>query len=267
MHPSLFDWSNVLLIDSLTKQPRYRSRRPLTKQRRSARLFAEPKCGGRKVSSRKTRANEQNKNQWKKEYDTWNMITQTLNHQLISTHQMHRRSNDIGIQDKQTKSIQLIHDRQQFNQLMLIDKDGLKMRAENLIDPNDSDSSFAFKVNFRLVPVIEGITIAKDYVESSYIFGAGINEKNSNNNETDLNAVEAMELNNGCETDSTLICDVESSVGSLEFTDMYAKINNTVNISAVPREYDEFSKDIQSKAAGVLRSGNDNVPMFSTPKK
>lgn len=266
MHPSLLDWSNVLLMDSLTKQPWYPCRRLLSKQRKSIQRFSRPKYD-RKVTSRANKANERNKNHWKKENDTWNTITETLNHQLISTHQIHRRNNDIGIQDNQTNNIQLIHDRQQFNQLMLVDKNGSKICAENLIDPNESDSSFTVKLNFRLIPVIEGITIAKDYVESSYIFDAGINE-NNDNDETDLNAVEAMEMSKASETDSTLISDMETtSVGSLEFTDMYAKINNTVNISAAPHEYSKFFEDIQSKAALVSRSGNDNVPMFSTPKK
>lgn len=265
MHPSLFDWSNVLLIDSLTKQPRYRNRRPLSKQRKSIRFFGGPKFG-RKVTPRTNKAYERNKNEWKKEYDTWNMITETVNQQLISTHQIHRRTNDIGIQDNQTDNIQLIHDRQQFNQLMLVDKNGLKIRAENLIDPNDSDSSFSLKLNFRLIPVIEGITIAKDYVERSYTFDAGVNE-NNNDNETDLNAVEAVEMNDDSETEITLICNEKDSVGSLEFTDMFAKINNTLNISAAPHEYAEFFKDIQSKGASVLHLGNDNLPMFSTPKK
>lgn len=256
MHPSLFDWSNVLLMDSLTQKPRYQSRRLLTRQRK----HDESKGGRRKGISQHNKANDGSK----KEYDTWNMITETLNQQLITAHQIHRRSDDIGIQDKQTNNIQLIHDRQQFNQLMLVGKKGLKVRAENLIGPNDLDNSFALRVNFRLVPVIEGITIAKGYEESSYTFEAGNNE---NNNNIDLNAVEAMEVSHGCEADSTLICDVDSSVGSLEFTDMYVKINNTVNISAAPHVYDDFFKDIQSEATKILRSGNDNVPMFSTPKK
>lgn len=196
------------------------------------------------------------------------MMTETLNQQLISTHRIQRGTNCIGIQDSnQNNCIQLIHDRQQFNRLMLQnDKNGMQICAKNLIDPNDLDSSFSLRLNFRLIPVIEGITVERNYVKSSYNFNAG-GKENHDNNETDLNAVEAMEMNNGCEADSTLICDMESTVQSLEFTEMYARINNTLNVSTAPGEYVEFVKDIKSKAASILHLGNDNVPMFSTPKK
>lgn len=265
MHPSLFDWSNILLMDSVTKQPRrYRNRRPLSKQRKCMpfqRIFNGPSCG-RKVTPRASKANE-----CKKKCGTWDVMTEALNQQLISTHKIHRGSNCIGIQDSnQHNKIQLIHDREQFNQLMLIDANGKKINAKNLIDPNDANSRFSLKLNFRLIPVIEGITVAK----SSYDFDAGDNENNSNNNinnATDLDAVEAMELNKSSETDSTLICNEESTVPSLEFTEMYAKINNTLNVSTAPDEYVEFANDIKSKAASILHLGNDNVPMFSTPKK
>lgn len=195
------------------------------------------------------------------------MITETLNQQLISTHQIHRGSNCIGIQDSNhINNIHLINDRQQFNQLMLVDKDGTKVCAKNLIDPNDSGSSFSLKLNFRLIPVIEGITVARNSVKSSYDMDVDANG-NNDNNETDFDAVEAIKMNNICGTDSTLLCDMESTVRSLEFTEMYANVNNTLNVSAAPNEYVAFVKDIKSKAAGILHLGNDNVPMFSTPKK
>lgn len=272
MHASLFDWSNVLLVDSITKQPRHlQSRRQLPKPRKSVpfqRIFSRPNYG-RKVTPRANRVRDHNKMEWKKEYDTWNMMTETLNQQLISTHRIHRGSNCIGIQDSnQHNNIQLIHDRQQFNQLMLIDdENGMKIRAKNLINPNDSESSFSLKLNFRLIPVIEGITVERNYVKSSYNFNTDGNVNNNNNNETDLNAVEAVEMNNDCEADSTLKCDTESFVQSLEFTEMYAKINNTLNVSAAPDAYGEFVTDLKSKAASILHLGNDNVPMCSTPKK
>lgn len=273
MHASLFDWSNVLLVDSITKKPRQLySRRLLSKPRKSVpfqRIFSRPNYG-RRVPPRPNKVRDQKKNEWKKEYDTWNMMTETLNQQLISMHRIHRGSNCIGIQDSnQHTNIQLIHDRQQFNQLVLIDdKNGMKIHAKNLIDPNDSESSFSLKLNFRLIPVIEGITVERNYVKTSYNFNTNGNENNNNNNnETDLNAVEAVEMNNGCEADRTLICDMESAVQSLEFTEMYAKINNTLNVSAAPDAYGEFVTDLKSKAASILHLGNDNVPMCSTPKK
>lgn len=271
MHGSLFDWSNVILMDSLTKQPRrYRSRQLMSKHRKSVpfqRVHFNGPNYGRKVSPRVKKAHQPIKKEWRKDGDTWNVITETLNQQLISTHQIHRGSNCIGIQDgNHINNIHLIHDREQFNQLMLVDKDGTKVCARNLIDPNDSSNCFPLKLNFRLIPVIEGITVATDSVERSFNFDAGVNE-NSKNNETDFDAVEAIKMNEGCETDSTLLCDTESTLQSLEFTEMYAKINDTLNVSAAPDEYVAFAKDIKSKAASILRLGNDNVPMFSTPKK
>lgn len=267
MHASLFDWSNVILMDSLTKQPRqYRSRLPMPKHRKSVpfqRVHFNGPNYGRKVSprSKKAKKSPKKKEQRKNDYDTWDMITEALNQQLISTHQIHRGSNCIGIQD--SNHIHLIHDRQQFNQLMLVGKDGTEVYAKHLIDQNDSGSSFSVNVNFRLIPVIEGITVARNHVKNSYNLDAGAN----NNNKTDFNAVEAITINRGRDADSTLLCDLESTVQSLEFTEMYAKINNTLNVSAAPDEYVAFAKDIKSKAASILHLGNDNVPMFSTPKK
>lgn len=265
------DWSNVLLLDSLTKQPRRQSRRLLSKLRKNPtgckatpfqRIFGAPKTG-RKITSRVNKTNNRKKNEWKEEYDTWNMLTETLNRQLVSTHQIHRGSNDIGIFNNRTNNhIQLIRDRQQFNRLMLIGSDGVKIGAKHLIDPFDSDSSIAFKLKFRLIPVIEGITVANHYAENSYRFD---DDRNDNHiDETDLNAVEAVEaaakMTNASETGSTILFDMESSVKSIEFTDMYEQINTTVNISEAPTEYSEFIRALQSTDVG-------NAPLFSTPKK
>lgn len=277
MVSSRFDWSNVLLMDSLTRQPRRRSTRLLSKLQKKPttpykskpyqRIFGGLKKG-RKVTSKVNKSYNRNMNEWKQEYNTWDMITDTLNQQLVSNQQIHRGSNDIGIHNGQTNNVRVIHDRQQFNQLFVIDSDGMRKRAENLMGSYDSNSSVSMKLKFRLIPVIEGITVTNNQIESLYKFDAVINEKN--NNEIDLEAVEAMEVTGTgihSETDSTLICDMESSVESIEFTEMFAKINNTVNLSATPEAYSDFLTEIQSKAASFLRSGNVNVPMCSTPKK
>lgn len=261
------DWSNVLLMDSITKQPRRQSHRLLSNLRKSPptykstpfkRIFRRPKVE-RKIGSQATKVNKSRKTtERNKEHDTWNVLTETLNQQLIATHQIHRSNNDIGILTNQSDNIQLIHDRDEFNKLTLVGSDGSTISAKRLIDPIDSDSSISFKLKFRMVPVIEGISVTNHYSKNSYIFNSG-----NSNNETDVNAEEAMETKSSSDADSTsstLMYDTESSVARLDFTDMYEKINNTVNISAAPNEYSEFLKQMQSNDDG-------NAPMFSTPKK
>lgn len=267
MNSSLFDWSNVLLMDSLTKKPCRRSRRLMAKLRKTSmphrQVFGRPKFG-QKFVKRINKANDRNNNGWKEKYETWNLVTETLKHHMVSNHKIHRDNDDIGILNSHTNTIQLIHDRQQFNQLMLVDSNGLTAYAKNVIDPNGSGSSGSkrsLKLKFRLIPVIEGITVANNCVESTYTFGAGINE--NNNNDADLTAVPAK-MDKASETDSTLLYEMESSEAASEFTDMFARINN---VTAAPGEYAEFIEEIQSKVANTLNSNSDRAPMCSTPRK
>lgn len=202
MDSSYPKWSKVMLNDSKElrkKQSRDCGRKynrrlfsqmkstPIPNRLRSKpafyqRYMAKPRRGT--PSNQKTAPKQPKPNtgsEWKKEYDVWNMIVQALDQSLLTNHKVNWPNKVIGIRDS-NDNIQLIHNREELQQQALVASNGLRTHFNDLLNANDSNDDFSLKMKFKLVPVLETLTLVNESTETPYTFAGDINDLNNNNN-------------------------------------------------------------------------------------
>lgn len=106
---------------------------------------------------------------WKSEYDLLNMITHSLDRQLDEKHQTVWKGKQIGIQSSET-CIQMIENFKQLDQQILIDSNGNRIKAKDVIQSNDILKENPLRIKYKLVPVIEGFSLVKNGIETEYKF-------------------------------------------------------------------------------------------------
>lgn len=210
-------------------------------------------------------------NQWKQEYDIWNMMTQTLDHYLQTNHQIIWDHQEIGVRDSNDQ-IRLIKNRQDLNQMIFINSNGKQMHAEKLINPNASNNNMALRIKFRLVPVMQGFSIVDDNGEQSYTFGGNTDLNNNNNDcdnmETDKELYE--NLISDSDSDSRVVSDTDfdTTLTSESEFDLNSNVNvNNDNTLKNVSFYSDFVFGLKGRPSSTLVSEKENVPVFPTSKQ
>lgn len=274
----IFNWNSWLndsmeLMKKQTKRcSRRRNRQLYSKLRNSAtldkrgsklahrqRLWSKPT---RILSNRKNtpkKPSEKINNQWKTEYDIWNMMTQTIEQHLVGNLKINWNNNEIGVRDS-TNNIRLIKNRQELNQLILVNSNGQKTNVNNLMNPNDSNSDVSLKIEFSLIPVINGFTVVQEAELQSH--AVNVNAKEINNN--DIECLDD-EVDSECELERTLTSDDE--VHDSTFENTMSTFDTTITNESFVCDYEEFLIDLDPKTSSTLISDKENIPVFSTPTR
>ncbi|XP_055305280.1 uncharacterized protein LOC129569985 [Sitodiplosis mosellana] len=275
-------WSKVLLNDSKELRKKQSkdsagtySRRLFSKlnhssstpKKRSKPTFYQRYQKARKGSSSKKTATKESKqnigSEWKKEYDVWNMIVQALDQSLLKNHKVNWPKKVIGIRDSNDK-IRLIQNREELQQQILVASTGLKSRLKDLLNANDSTSDISLKMKFKLVPVVESLTIVNKSTETSYMFAVGDNEINNNDMQCENNEIENEPIENELEENQTLI----DFVNNHESTGNITCDKTLVNTTCSTWEYSDFYDGIVPAASSTFVSDEkENIPCLMHEKE
>lgn len=269
------NWSKVLLYDStelLGKQPN----RP---HRRNRQLFAKPKYSptpfkfskfgvspyANRLRPHQKIAPKNVQTQREKGNNFWNMLIETLNVHSGNNHKLDRNNEVFGVRDS-ANNIRLIKDRKEFEKQILVDAKGRQSYAKDLINQNDIYNNGALKVQFRLVPVIEKLTVLDLFAEKSFIFDDAANEINNNDTIYDSESMEVDEVNSSSE--STLTYDSEVHNNSAETTDVTSiSFDMNSSILSTESEYSDFLMELELKNEISRQSIKKSTPVCSTPIK
>lgn len=211
--------------------------------------------------------------EWKKEYDIWNMIVQTLDEGLLKNHKVNWPKKVIGIRDSNDK-IRMIQNREELQQQILVASTGTKSQLKDLLNANDSTADFSLKLKFKLVPVVESLTIVNKSTEKSFVF-ADNNDINNNDVHCENMAIENEAIENELDEDRTLV----NSVNNHESTANITCDKTAVNTTCSTWEYSDFCGDIIPAASstfiengekenhpGSLVHDKENIPHLIAPK-
>lgn len=211
--------------------------------------------------------------EWKKEYDIWNMIVQTLDEGLLKNHKVNWAEKVIGIRDFNHK-IRLIQNREELQQQILVASTGTKSQLKDLLNANDSTADFALKFKFKLVPVVESLTIVNKSTEKSFVF-ADNNDINNNDIQCENMVIENEAIENKLDEDRTLV----NSVNNHESTANIICDKTMVNTTCSTWEYSDFCGDIVPAASStfiendekenhpILLHEKENTPYLFAPKR
>lgn len=212
--------------------------------------------------------------EWKSEYDLLNMITYSVNKELICGPRWN--GNDIGIQTSQNQ-IHLIENLNEFNQQFLIDPNGNTVQAKDIIQPNDLLTENCLRIKYKLVPVIESFTLVKNgcSVGTEYKICTGTADcNNNNNNENDNHNYNNNPLDDLDEIDENV---AESDTNDVTITptednqfESYDPLDSSISsieyvTSDVP-DYSVFMSSIQTSASSTFVL-DDSLVFVSTPSK
>lgn len=189
---------------------------------------------------------------WKKEYNVWSMIMQALEQNMLNGQTVNWADNEFGVRDT-TDTIRFVKNREELNQLILFSSNGVKTHANNLINLNDSDENVSLRIKFKLVPVVEGLTVVNGSTETPYTFGTGANEINNNDNKEEFVENSQTLTSDGC---PTLNLDLDDS-----------EFDTTITNTTPTSEYSNFVDDIQTKASSSFISQDENKPIVSSSKR
>lgn len=209
---------------------------------------------------------------WKKEYDIWNMIVQTLDEGLLKNHKVNWPKKVIGIRDSNDK-IRLIQNREELQQQILVASTGTKSQLIDLLNANDSTADFSLKLKFKLVPVVESLTIVNKSTEKSFVF-ADNNDINNNDAQCENMVIENEAIENESDEDRTLM----NSVNNHESTANITCEKTLVNTTCSTWEYSDFCGDIIPAASSTFIENDgkeqhtslvhekENIPYLFAPK-
>lgn len=283
---SAFNWTNWL-NDSMELSKKQSQR---CSRRRSRQLFSKirnmptPQKRGSKLAphqrflskrilasrgSTPKKSCEKVNNKWKTEYDIWNIMTETIDQHLVGNHKINWNNKEIGVRDS-TNNIRLVKNRQELNQLILVNSSsGRKTHANNLMNPNDSDSNVSLKIEFALVPVIKGFQVVHGTDAQAYAVDSKSKDMNNNDIECVSDGIESDESaeDSDIEPEHTLTSSSEVQQITAEYTNMSFDDTTITNESFVC-DYSEFLSDlIDTRASSTLISEKENIPVFSTPTR
>lgn len=285
------NWSKAILNDSKElrkKQSRDNagkySRRLFSKMRnsptpyklRSKKTFYQrympykPKSGLSSQKSVPKTAKQNCANEWKKEYDVWNMIVQALDQSLLNNHKVNWPNKVIGIRDSNDK-IRLIQNRDELQKQILVAPTGLRTHLKDLFNADDSTADISLKMKFKLVPVVESIILVNKSVETPYTLAEDDNAIaiDINNNDMECKNNENVDEKKELEEEDTLINFVNNheSTGNINYD------KTLTNTSCSTWEYSEFCNDFTPAASSTLISDDtesysclmhekENIPLF-----
>lgn len=213
---------------------------------------------------------------WKSEYDLLNMITYSVNKELVSGPRWN--GNNIGIRTSQNQ-IQLIENLNEFNQQFLIDANGNTVQAKDIIQPNDLLTENCLRIKYKLVPVIESFTLIKNNcpVENEYKICTGTADCNNNNNDNENNnhnydnplAIHSDDIDKieaKCDTDDVTITATEDS----QFESYEPLVSSNSSIEYVPSkefDYSDFLSSIQTSVSSTFILDESLVLITTSPKR
>lgn len=260
MNISHYNWSRWIYNDSrelVKKQPKNRQMRSKQKNSPTPKKFSF-KTNFYQKYVRKSKKNPSfeystpqksikttNKG-WNKEYNVWSMIMQALEQSMLNGQKMNWAGEEFGVRDT-TDTIRFVKNREQLNQLLLTSSNGSKTHANDLFNLNDSDENVSLRIKFKLVPVIEGLTVVNGSTETPYTFGTGAKDINNNDNKGEF-----LEISQTLTFDGpTLDLNVDDS-------------DTTVTNATSSSEYTDFFDDIQTKASSSFISDKENRPIVAS---
>lgn len=270
-----FDWSKVFLNDSrelAKKQTRTSgySRRLFSKMKRTSTpakhrarssIYHKYLARSKRTSSGKTNSTKNFTkrigNDQKPENDMWNMIQQAIQQSLQSKFQIETSNNcDIAVLNS-NDNIRLIQNRQELNEQILVSSNGMKTRVKDFANPNDYTENMLYKVQYRLVPVIESLAVVNNSIETTYKFVENAKDINNNGNETHMVLNEHF--------DRTEISTDNTYPNTTYEDDDDKTITNTSELSW---EYSDFQNDISPEVASTFISEEkENIPFMTAPRK
>lgn len=285
-------WSKVFLNDTteLVKRnknnPKKYNRRLFSKMKNSP--VAKPKFYrkylSKPISSPADEPVKKSKlnigNQWKKEYDVWNMIVQSIDQNLSDKHKVNWVNKEIGVRNGDDK-VQLIQHRDDLDKQILISSNGKKAYLKDLMNPNDSSDNISLNIKFKLVPIVEKISIVNKCSETSYKFAENDNEINNNimdikmennsyefieNVPTLMNSYDSLCSRSCCNTSEFI--DSIGSCSTLMNTIFTSSDRTLTNSTCTTWDYSEFCYDIMPDASSTFISdAHGNMPLYSLDEK
>lgn len=198
---------------------------------------------------------------WKKEYDIWNMIVQAFDKSVLNNNQQFDwPMNEIAVRDS-NNNIRLIQNRHELNEQILVSSNGSTHQITDVINPNDSTENVSLKIKYKLVPVIEFLTVVKNSTEISYEFDENVQDINNNN----MECVSDKENEKELKVEKTLTPDQEIYNGCYFQNTMDATCDPTaVNMSALTWEYSDFCGDIPPGAqSSIIEDEKENNPFVA----
>lgn len=197
------------------------------------------------------------RSEWTKEYDVWNMIVQAIDHSLINDHKVKWTNKEFGVRDLDT-NIRLLKNRQELNRQILVCSNGRKTYLKDLLSSDDSTDKISVKIKFKLVPVVESITLVNKSIETLYNF-AEDQHNEINNNDVECKTIETGNLTESLEDDQTLIY-IDENVTSVENTLCEKTITNS---TCSTWEYSEFCYDMMPDASSTfIADSEENRPLL-----
>lgn len=226
-------------------------------------------------SNKKKPAKPTKSNGWKSEYDLLNMITYSVNKELVTG--PHWNGRNIGIRTSQNQ-VQLIENLNEFNQQFLIDANGNTVQAKDIMQPNDLLMENCLRIKYKLIPVIESFTLVKNgcSVGTEYKMcteTADCNNNNHNNNKNNnhnynnslANSDDIDKIGTESDTDDVTLTPVEDS----QFESYEPLVSSISSIEYVPSDipdYSDFMNSIQTSASSTFVHDESTVSV-STPSK
>lgn len=219
-------------------------------------------------------------NGWKSEYDLLNMITYSVNKELVSGSRWN--GNDIGIRTSQNQ-IQLIENLNEFNQQFLVDANGNTVQAKDIIRKDDLLTENCLRIKYKLVPVIESFTLVENgcSVGTEYRICTKTTDCNNNNNNDNHNnnnkdnnhnynkplAKSDVIDRNGSESDTNDVTVTPTDDSHFDsYEPLVSSMSSIEYVSSDVPEYPDFLTSIQTSASSTFILDQSPISL-STPSK
>lgn len=296
VHDSDSKWSRVLLNDTkelVKKQSQNAtsgySRRLFAKIKRTStpgrprsrpnfyHKYVTQSKRGTPVAAKKPKENIDRK--WKQENDVWQMFQQAIQQSLQDKHQLNLPNKEFAVRNS-CDSIRLITNREELNEQVLVSSNGMRSHVKDFVNPNECTENMVFKVRYRLVPVIEGITVVNNSMETTYQFADNSVDINNNNNDIESDTtLDSSSTNSDTTLDSSSStgsmdeeseghCDYKTVLSNNDFFQDTTEDRTMTNSTCSTWEYSDFQNDISPEAASTFISEEkEKISFLAAPKK